>query len=128
MSFSEIIGTLPEMLNHATPCDQLFGVLRNPNFQNSLFLTDYTPKSLWPHVSILILSTVFCLLILKQRGSQYPSDLIQLWECHQFLSTLRRFYSTFEENFGGLESSPTFKYDSLYTEILSGQSTLIFIL
>ncbi|KAJ7208983.1 hypothetical protein GGX14DRAFT_566684 [Mycena pura] len=107
----EIIGTLPEMLNHATPCDQLFGVLRNPDFQNSLFLTDYTPKSPWPH-----------------RGSQYPSDLIRLWECHRFLSTLRRFYSTFEENFGGLESSPTYKYDSLYTEILSGQSTLIFIL
>jgi hypothetical protein len=60
----------------------------------------------------------------NQRGSEYPTDLIQLWEYHQFLSTL----TTNLESFSLKKCSLTFKYDHLYTWILSGQSTLIFIL
>jgi hypothetical protein len=60
----------------------------------------------------------------NQRGSEYPPDLIQLWECHQFLLAL----ATNLETFSPKKCSPTFKYDHLYTWILSGQSTLIFIL
>lgn len=73
--------------------------------------------------------SIYCVLFVHrpyQRESQYPSDLIQLWECHQFLSIFASTLEYFE--FGEQQSSPTFKYDSLYTEILSGQSTLVFLL
>ncbi|KAJ7348134.1 hypothetical protein DFH08DRAFT_157608 [Mycena albidolilacea] len=101
-----VIGSLPKILSNATPCDQLFNLLRNTVFQNSLFLQNEL-SSPWP-----------------QRGSEYPTDLIQLWECHQFISALTKNL----ENFSPKKCSPTFKYDHLYTWILSGQSTLIFIL
>ncbi|KAJ7281266.1 hypothetical protein C8J57DRAFT_1558722 [Mycena rebaudengoi] len=100
------VVALPKILNNVTPCDQLFNVLRNTVFQDSLFLTSYCNTS-WP-----------------QNGSLYPSDLIQLWDCHKFTSTLVKDI----EHRNQKECFPTFKYDSLYTKILSGQSTLIFIL
>ncbi|KAF7369418.1 putative nwd2 protein [Mycena venus] len=96
--FVEIAGALPSILSKATPCDQLFDLLRDNVFQNSLFLSDRP----WP---------------------AYPPDLIHLWDCRRFILTLANHLENFT-----LECSSTFKYDHLYTSILSGQSTLIFIL
>ncbi|KAF7369402.1 putative nwd2 protein [Mycena venus] len=103
--YGEIVQALPEILSNATLCDQLIDLLRNTAFQNSLFLQDKI-YSAWP-----------------QRGSDYPSDLIQLWERHQFVCTLSQNLKSSED-----ECSPTFKHDSLYTQILSGQPTLVFVL
>ncbi|KAJ7799391.1 hypothetical protein B0H14DRAFT_2617056 [Mycena olivaceomarginata] len=101
----QIVNVLPEILRNATPCDQLFNLLRNTVFQSSLFLEDKSRLS-WP-----------------QKGSEYPTDLIQLWERHQFVCTL-----TQNLKFSEQEYFPTFKYDSLYTEILFGQSDLVSVL
>ncbi|KAF7369413.1 AAA-16 domain-containing protein [Mycena venus] len=103
--YSEIVQGLSKILCNVTPCDQLLDLLRNTVFQNSLFLED-EPRYPWP-----------------QRDSEYPSDLIQLWERHQFVCTLSQNLKSTEDR-----CSPTFKYDSFYKEILSGQPTLIFIL
>ncbi|KAF7369414.1 NACHT domain-containing protein [Mycena venus] len=103
--YSRIVDELPRVLSYATPCNQFFNVLRNTVFQNSLFLS--RAYNSWP-----------------KRGSGYPSDLIHLWDCHQFVSTLADNLDNFSLKAGSL----TFRYDSLYAEILSGQLTLIFIL
>ncbi|KAF7369406.1 NACHT domain-containing protein [Mycena venus] len=103
--YKEIVDVLPVILRNATPCDQWFNLLRNTVFQSSLFFHEGL-RFLWP-----------------QRGSEYPIDLIQLWECHQFVCTL-----TENLKFSKQDCFPTFRYDSLYTEILSEQSTLTFVL
>ncbi|KAJ7501152.1 hypothetical protein B0H11DRAFT_1993816 [Mycena galericulata] len=100
-----VVTALPKILSSATPCDHLFGLLRNTVFHNSLFHTPIL-KFPWP-----------------QRGSQYPSDLIQVWERHQFLSTFAKYMKLNTK-----KGSPTFKYDSVYRTILSGQSALVFVL
>ncbi|KAJ7473025.1 hypothetical protein B0H11DRAFT_2037056 [Mycena galericulata] len=100
-----VVTALPKILSTATPCDHLFGLLRNAVFHNSLFHTPIL-KFPWP-----------------QRGSQYPSDLIQIWERHQFLSTFAKHIKLNTK-----KGSPTFKYDSIYRTILSGQSALVFVL
>ncbi|KAJ7798243.1 hypothetical protein B0H14DRAFT_2618069 [Mycena olivaceomarginata] len=43
----QIVDVLPEILRNATPCDQLFNLLRNTVFQSSLFLEDKSRLS-WP--------------------------------------------------------------------------------
>ncbi|KAF7369419.1 hypothetical protein MVEN_00271100 [Mycena venus] len=103
--YRQIVNVLPEILRNATPCDQLFNLLRNPVFQSSLFLEDKSRLS-WP-----------------QRGSVYPNDLIQLWERHQFVCTLTQNLKFSEE-----ECFPTLEYDSLYTELLLGKSDLVSVL
>ncbi|KAF7369417.1 hypothetical protein MVEN_00270900 [Mycena venus] len=104
--YCAILEVLPKLLATATPCDKLFALLRNPNFQDSFFLSAQQGFRGWP-----------------QADSLYPSDLIKLWECHQFISNV-----AWNLNVSGKECVPSFKYDSLYREILSGRPTLVFVL
>ncbi|KAJ7724032.1 hypothetical protein B0H16DRAFT_1472626 [Mycena metata] len=75
------------------------------------------------HVNIPVHQPFGLLNVPNQRDSQYPSDLIQVWECHQFLSTFAKHIKL-----STMEGTPTFKYDSVYRRILSGQSALVFVL
>jgi hypothetical protein len=49
-------------------------------------------------------------------------DLIQLWGDQQFISTLTK-----EMNLAKDSASPTFKFDSIYSEILSHSPELLFV-
>ncbi|KAJ7020953.1 hypothetical protein C8F04DRAFT_1142148 [Mycena alexandri] len=92
-------------LSNATPSDELVAALRNEIFQDSLFLVcDQNP--LWP-----------------KRDSLYPMDLVEVWEGHQFLADFVKHLKLSRD-----KSSPTFKFDSLYREILSSHPELMFIL
>ncbi|KAJ7098932.1 hypothetical protein C8R44DRAFT_716847 [Mycena epipterygia] len=106
----EIISALPKLLRTAAPSKHLFDLLRNADFQNSVFLNLVDKVELnagpWP-----------------QRDSPYPSDLTGLWEDHLFVSIFARRLKLSENR-----SSPTYKFDPIYTEILSKDHTLLFIL
>ncbi|KAJ7747796.1 hypothetical protein B0H16DRAFT_917172 [Mycena metata] len=105
----EVVRAVPRVLSKATPCDELFAVLRNEVFQHSLFLAGEqldSERVPWPH-----------------RGSLYPVDLIELWEHHRFLSV---FTKHLEQS--RTESTPTFKFDPVYREILASHPALVYIL
>lgn len=54
----EVVRAVPRVLSKATPCDELFAVLRNEVFQHSLFLAGEqldSERVPWPHVSALAL-------------------------------------------------------------------------
>ncbi|KAJ7098977.1 hypothetical protein C8R44DRAFT_811006 [Mycena epipterygia] len=57
-----------------------------------------------------------------QRGSRYPSDLIQVWEEHQYIFDL-----TADLKLSRNRSTPTFRFDAIYTEIFSNHHDLLFV-
>ncbi|KAJ7035378.1 hypothetical protein C8F04DRAFT_1098243 [Mycena alexandri] len=103
--YCELVEAVPQALSNATLSDELVAALRNEIFQDSLFLKcDQNP--LWP-----------------KRDSLYPMDLVEVWEGHQFLANFVEHLKLSRD-----KSSPTFKFDSLYREILSSHPELMFIL
>jgi hypothetical protein len=77
----------------------------------------------WPQVQLTLADYPHVGLTYFQRGSWYPSDLIQLWEDHEFISILARSVKLKRSN-----STPTYKFDSLYSELLSHHPDLLFVL
>ncbi|KAJ7098987.1 hypothetical protein C8R44DRAFT_947710 [Mycena epipterygia] len=78
--------------------------MRHKEFQHSIFYNSVpTP---WP-----------------QRDSRYPSDLIQLWEAHQYIFNLMQ-HLRLRSNL----STPTFRFDAIYTEIFSNHPDLLFVM
>lgn len=57
-----------------------------------------------------------------QRDSGYPGDLIRLWEEHRFIAKLVNGSPTTNQ------TSPTYKFDALYREILCQNTVLLFLL
>lgn len=95
--------------------------MRNNVFQNSISLANWDGEldSLsWLQACIPWHRETHFTHCSRQRG--YPSDLIQFWENQQFISTLARNLQSSVKN-----GSPTFKFDSLYTEILTGPENLV---
>ncbi|KAJ6565886.1 hypothetical protein DFH09DRAFT_462875 [Mycena vulgaris] len=69
---SDVVYALPTFLADAIPSQELIQLLRNKDFQESIFLAKVEDRyGIWP-----------------QRDSLYPPDLIQLWEAHEFISRL----------------------------------------
>ncbi|KAJ7117046.1 hypothetical protein C8R44DRAFT_203422 [Mycena epipterygia] len=95
---------LPAILSNATPSDSLVELMRNKEFQHSLFYAN--PLMSWP-----------------QRDSLYPSDLIQFWEGHQYVFDLMS-HLRLSTN----RSMPTFRFDTLYTEIFSNHPDVLFVM
>jgi hypothetical protein len=113
---------LPSLLNQATASEDLFELMRNDTFQESLFLSHYLLH--WPQVGDSLQFNRFIpLKVHGQWNSGYPSDLIQLWEDHRFLSTLKDHL-----HLSVNRDAPTFKFDSIYTEMLSKHPALLFVL
>ncbi|KAJ7117009.1 hypothetical protein C8R44DRAFT_879534 [Mycena epipterygia] len=92
------------MLSNATPSDYLVGLMRNKEFQHSLFYTEVSMP--WP-----------------QRDSGYPSDLIQLWEGHRYIFKLIQHLGLSSNR-----STPTFRFDAIYAEIFSNHPDLLFFM
>ncbi|KAJ6501315.1 hypothetical protein DFH09DRAFT_1102534 [Mycena vulgaris] len=104
---SELLHALPTLLADAIPSEDLIQLLRNEDFQDSIFISSGEEFSgIWP-----------------QRDSLYPPDLIRLWEDHRFISHLTA-------NLGptSYQSSPTFKLDSTYFYILFRHPDTLFVL
>ncbi|KAJ7478217.1 hypothetical protein FB451DRAFT_1556981 [Mycena latifolia] len=102
---------LPLLLSQTVPSDTLISLLRNQEVQDSLFLPSpirHLPP--WP-----------------QRGSHYPSDLIQLWEEHQLIATFIQHKPNYKRQSQTLRR-PTLKLDSIYAQIFSQHTDLLFIL
>ncbi|KAJ6533412.1 hypothetical protein DFH09DRAFT_1284421 [Mycena vulgaris] len=99
----DVLRALPTRLADAAPTEDLIQLLRNQDFQDSIFLV--TSDRIWP-----------------QRDSMYPRDLIQLWEDHQFISRL-----TFSLKPSQDRSSPTFQFDSIYCDLLSRHPVTLFV-
>ncbi|KAJ6602089.1 hypothetical protein DFH09DRAFT_1481343, partial [Mycena vulgaris] len=99
-----LVTSLPEFLNHVTPSGYLVELMRNKTFQDSLFLSSTVTG--WP-----------------ERGSSYPSDLIELWEDHRFASKLSQDLELTQNL-----CAPTLKFDSIYAEILSKNPNLLSVL
>ncbi|KAJ7478136.1 hypothetical protein FB451DRAFT_181978 [Mycena latifolia] len=58
-----------------------------------------------------------------QRDSGYPSDLIQLWEDHNFISSLAK-----SLHLSNNHTRPSSKFNAIYHDILSQYPTLLFVL
>ncbi|KAJ7772319.1 hypothetical protein B0H16DRAFT_1513057 [Mycena metata] len=101
----EVAEYVPQALTNATLSNALFAALRNEVFQDFLFLR-CEPNALWP-----------------KRDSQYPMDLVEVWESHEFLADFVKHLKPSRDT-----SSPTFNFDSLYREILSRHPRLMFTL
>ncbi|KAJ7144278.1 hypothetical protein C8R44DRAFT_759693 [Mycena epipterygia] len=106
--YFRVVDVLPAILQNTTPSAHLFGLLRNPDFQNSIFVGGHTlPLSIlsWP------------------QGSAYPSDLVQLWEDHRYVFALLRHLTLSRDR-----TFPTFKFDPVYKQILSKRPDTLFLL
>ncbi|KAJ7117192.1 hypothetical protein C8R43DRAFT_1037612 [Mycena crocata] len=101
--YCQLVRDLPALLGNAAPSDILVCALRNKAFQESLFLVDDVLQ--WP-----------------QRDSWYPSDLVELWEDHQFIGTFLR---NIEEETSG---QPTLQFDSMYASIFQQHPEVLFVL
>ncbi|KAJ6530475.1 hypothetical protein DFH09DRAFT_1410996 [Mycena vulgaris] len=102
-------ASLGDYLGDARRSESLVELMRNETFQNSLFLSNGLFD--WP-----------------QRGSSYPSDLIELWEDHRSVSRLAQdldpSYGEQTKNCG----ASTLKFDSIYAEILPKNPDLFSVL
>ncbi|KAJ7116988.1 hypothetical protein C8R44DRAFT_983315 [Mycena epipterygia] len=101
--YENAVHSLPTILRNATPSDDLIGLMCHKEFQNSLFYAN--PLTPWP-----------------QRDSCYPSDLIQLWEGHQYILDLLPHLKLSTNR-----STPTLRFDAIYTGIFSNHSDLHFV-
>ncbi|KAJ7117041.1 hypothetical protein C8R44DRAFT_983337 [Mycena epipterygia] len=102
--YSNAVYALSTILRNTTPSDDLIGLMRHKEFQHSLFYV----QPLMPG---------------PQRDSCYPSDLIQLWEGHRYIFDL-----TSDLKLNTNRSTPTFRFDAIYTEIFSNHPDLVFVL
>ncbi|KAJ7117016.1 hypothetical protein C8R44DRAFT_203151 [Mycena epipterygia] len=102
--YDAAVHSLPTILRNATPSDDLIGLMRHKEFQHSLFYV--RPLMPWP-----------------QRDSCYPSDLIHLWEGHQYIFNLLPHLKLSRNR-----STTTFRFDAIYTEIFSNHPYLLFVM
>ncbi|KAJ7040764.1 hypothetical protein C8F04DRAFT_1082054 [Mycena alexandri] len=103
---TNIVAGLPMLLGGVAPTDTLVSLLRNKGVQNAIFF-QFRPKDseLWP-----------------KEDSGYPRDLIRLWGDHRFITGLVNGSPTTNQ------TSPTYKLDALYREILCQNADLLFLL
>ncbi|KAJ7715878.1 hypothetical protein B0H16DRAFT_494906 [Mycena metata] len=92
------------LLSRFAPTETLIGLLRNKQVQKAMFFHFADSKS-WP-----------------KRDSGYPRDLTRLWEDHRFIAELVDCPPT------TYQTSPTYKFDGLYREILCRNADLLFLL
>ncbi|KAJ7715886.1 hypothetical protein B0H16DRAFT_1701543 [Mycena metata] len=102
--YRNIVGGLPMLLSRFAPTETSIGLLRNKQVQKAMFFHFADSKS-WP-----------------KRDSGYPRDLIRLWEDHRFIVELVDCPPT------TYQTSPTYKFDGLYREILCRNADLLFLL
>ncbi|KAJ6530513.1 hypothetical protein DFH09DRAFT_1370717 [Mycena vulgaris] len=104
-----LVYKLPQLLNDVTPSEYLLELMRSEAFQESLFLS---VLSCWP-----------------ERGSSYPSDLLELWEDHRSVSKLVHALelSRHREPTQNRDA-PTLRFDSIYADILSKNPDLLSVL
>ncbi|KAJ7840242.1 hypothetical protein B0H13DRAFT_1910789 [Mycena leptocephala] len=80
-----LVRGLPKLLSNVAPSQALIELLRNRQFQRSLYSTRYMGEVDWPPVGAALSSGIS--LIYVQRNSGYPLDLIQFWDDHRLIST-----------------------------------------
>ncbi|KAJ6578716.1 hypothetical protein DFH09DRAFT_1148168 [Mycena vulgaris] len=108
ISHLDVVRGLSRHLRHCAPSETLIGLLGNQQFQDSLIRS--LPSGYmfgWP-----------------QKDSGDPLDVIRLWEYRQFISPFTWHLKLSPNSL----TSPTYKFDPLYTDILSRHSDLLFVL
>ncbi|KAJ7841139.1 hypothetical protein B0H13DRAFT_2676835 [Mycena leptocephala] len=108
---SRLIEMMPKLLWEVTPTATLIDGLRNPCLQEALFMGSVDPQeNPWPKDNPL-----------------YPSDLVHLWDDHEFISNFvrRSIESSFLEARG---LQPTYDLDAAYTQFMPQHLELSFIL
>ncbi|KAJ7729846.1 hypothetical protein DFH07DRAFT_781815 [Mycena maculata] len=98
---------LSYVLKNESPSEGLITMMRNQNFQHSLFLNVDLDER-WP-----------------QADSPYPRDLIQLWEDHSFVATFTR---SLLDSMPNSEHRPSFNFDWIYQEIFTGHPNVLLVL
>ncbi|KAJ7106297.1 hypothetical protein C8R44DRAFT_327558 [Mycena epipterygia] len=90
------------LLSYVTPSAFSIGLMRQKEFQHSLF---YAEVSMWP-----------------QRDSTYPSDLIQLWDGYRYIFALIPHLRRSRNR-----STPTLRFDAIYTTIFSNHPDVLLV-
>ncbi|KAJ7722065.1 hypothetical protein DFH07DRAFT_294224 [Mycena maculata] len=104
--YSDALCILPHLLKDECPSEGLITMMRNQTFQHSLFLNVDIAR--WP-----------------KEDSQYPRELIQLWEDHSFID---EFISNLRDPRHLSDQPPTFQFDWIYQEIFGQHPTVLAVL